>query len=92
MPVPVAAIAIGGILRGAAGVAARGAARGAMTGARFGARGVKGAAKMSGRAALLGGSLSSSQFNSADPGLNNPGTAVRESLRFGADIRVGTDK
>jgi hypothetical protein len=91
MPFPVAAVAVGAALRGAAGVAARGAARGAMTGARFGVRGAKGAAQMSGRAALLGGSISSSQFSGINPN-PNPGTAVTEPLRFGADMRVGTER
>jgi hypothetical protein len=80
MPFPVAAVAIGGILRGAAGVAARGAARGAMTTARVGVKGAKGAAKMSGRAALLGGSLSSSQFSGTSPNVNITGPAVHEML------------
>ena len=91
MPIPVAAIAIGGILRGAAGVAARGAARGAMTTARFGVKGAKGAARVAGQAALVGGSLSSSQFSDQSSAAQDPGPAVRESLRFGADMRVGTE-
>jgi hypothetical protein len=89
MPFPVAAIAIGGILRGAAGVAARGAARGAMTTARFGAKGAKGAARVAGQAALVGGSLSSSQFSGVN---SNPGDSITESLRFGANMPVGTEK
>ena len=89
MPFPVAAVAIGGILRGAAGVAARGAARGAMTTARFGAKGAKGAARVAGQAALVGGSLSSSQFSGVN---SSPGDAITEPLRFGADMRVGTEK
>ena len=92
MPFPVAAVAIGAAVRGVAGVAARGAARGAMTTARFGAKGAKGAARVAGQAALLGGSLSSSQFGTTDPSLGNSGTAVTEPLRFGADMRVGTEK
>ena len=89
MPFPIAAIAIGAAVRGVAGVAARGAARGAMTGARFGVRGAKGAAKMSGSAALLGGSISSSQFSGVN---SRPGDSITESLRFGADMPVGTEK
>jgi len=89
MPFPVAAVALGGILRGAAGVAARGAARGAMTTARFGAKGAKGTARVAGQAALLGGSLSSSQFSATDPSLGN---SITESLRFGATMPVGTEK
>ena len=89
MPFPVAAVALGGILRGAAGVAARGAARGAMTTARFGVKGAKGAARVAGQAAMLGGSISSSQFSGVN---SNPGTAVTENLRFGADMRVGTER
>jgi hypothetical protein len=46
---------------------------------------------MSGRAALLGGSISSSQFSGINPN-PNPGTAVTEPLRFGADMRVGTER
>jgi hypothetical protein len=93
MPFPVAAVAIGTAVRGVAGVAARGAARSVMTGARFGARGAANAARMSGRAALLGSSISSAQFsNSPEVSVNNPGTAITEPLRFGADMRVGTDK
>jgi hypothetical protein len=61
MPFPVAAIAIGGVLRAGAGYAARGVARGAMTTARFGLRGGKGGLGMAANAAKLG-SLSSSQF------------------------------
>lgn len=37
-----------------------------MTTARFGAKGAKGAAKVAGQAALMGGSLSSSQFSATD--------------------------
>jgi hypothetical protein len=92
MPAPLAAVAVGAVLRGAATAAARGAARGAMTTARFGAKGVKGAARMSGRAALLGSNMSSAQFSNQSTSAQDPGTAVRESLRFGADMRVGTEK
>ena len=91
MPFPVAAVAVGAVLRGAAGVAARGAARGAMTTARFGLKGAKGAARVAGQAALVGGSLSSSQFSDQSSSAQNPGNAVREPLRFGADMRVGTE-
>jgi hypothetical protein len=89
MPFPVAAVALGAVARGVAGVAVRGAARGAMTGARFGART---AARTVATGAVLGGSLSSSQFGTTDPSLGNSGTAVTEPLRFGADMRVGTEK
>jgi hypothetical protein len=93
MPFPVAAVAIGAAVRGVAGVAARGAARSVMTGARFGSRGAANAARMSGRAALIGSNISSAQFsNSPDANLSNPGTAITEPLRFGADMRVGTEK
>jgi hypothetical protein len=92
MPFPVAAVAVGAVLRGAAGVAARGAARGAMTTARFGTRGAANVARMSGRAALLGSNMSSAQFSNQSTSAQDPGTAVRESLRFGADMRVGTEK
>jgi len=89
MPFPIAAVAIGGVLRGAAGVAARGAARGAMTTARVGVKGAKGATKVAGRAALLGGNLSASQFSNQSISAQNQGTAITEPLRFGADMRVG---
>ena len=89
MPFPIAAVAIGAAVRGVAGVAARGAARGAMTTARFGAKGAKGAAKVAGQAALLGGSISSSQFSGVD---SRRGDSITESLRFGADMPVGTEK
>jgi hypothetical protein len=46
---------------------------------------------MSGRAAMLGGSISSSQFSGVNTN-PTPGTAVTESLRFGADMRIGTEK
>jgi hypothetical protein len=91
MPFPVAAVAVGAVLRGAAGVAARGAARGAMTTARFGAKGAKGVARMSGRAALLGSSISSAQFSNQSQATPQ-GNAITEPLRFGADMRVGTEK
>ena len=89
MPFPVAAVVLGGVLRGAAGVAARGAVRGAATSARFGVKGAKGAARVAGQAALLGGSISSSQFSGVD---SQPGNAITASLRFGADMPVGTEK
>jgi len=89
MPFPVAAVAIGAAARGVAGVAVRGAARGVMTGARFGARG---AARMSGRAALLGSSISSAQFSNQFQATPAQGDAITEPLRFGADMRVGTEK
>jgi hypothetical protein len=93
MPFPVAAVALGAVARGVAGVAVRGAARGAMTGARFGARtAARTAARTVATGAVLGGSLSSSQFGTTDPSLGNSGTAVTEPLRFGADMRVGTEK
>jgi len=92
MPFPVAAVAVGAVLRGAAGVAARGAARGAMTTARFGAKGAKGAARMSGRAALLGSSISSAQFSNQSQATPAQGNAITEPLRFGADMRVGTER
>ena len=79
MPFPVAAIAVGGVLRGAAGVAARGAARGAMTSARFGFKGGKGASGMAANAAIRG-SLSSSQFSGTSPSVNITGPAVHEML------------
>jgi hypothetical protein len=63
-----------------------------MTTARFGAKGAKGAARMSGRAALLGSNMSSAQFSNQSTSAQDPGTAIRESLRFGADMRVGTEK
>ena len=75
MPFPVAAIAIGGVLRGAAGVAARGA----MTTARFGLRGGKGGLGMAANAAKLS-SLSSSQFSGTSPSVNITGPAVHEML------------
>jgi hypothetical protein len=60
-----------------------------MTTARFGAKGAKGAARVAGQAALVGGSLSSSQFSGVNA---NQGDAITESLRFGADMRVGTER
>lgn len=75
MPFPVAAIAIGGVLRGAAGAAARGA----MTTARFGLRGGKGASGMAANAAISN-SLSSSQFSGTSPSVNITGPAVHEML------------
>jgi len=90
MPFPVAAVAVGAVLRGAAGAAARGAARGAMTTARFGVKGAKGAARVAGQAALVGGSLSSAQFSDQSSAAQDSG--VRESLRFGANMRVGTEQ
>ena len=77
MPFPVAAIAIGGVLRGAAGAAARGA----MTTARFGLRGGKGASGMAANAAVAS-SLSSSQFSGSgtSPSLNISGPPVHEML------------
>ena len=89
MPFPVAAVAIGAVARGVAGVAVRGAARGVMTGARFGARS---ATRMSGRAALLGSNISSAQFSSQSQATPVQGNAITEPLRFGADMRVGTEK
>ena len=86
MPFPIAAV-----VGSAARVALPAVARGVATTARFGIRGAKGAAKMSGRAAMLGGSISSSQFSGVNTN-PTPGTAVTESLRFGADMRVGTEK
>jgi len=89
MPFPIAAAAIGTVARTAAGVALRGTARGAMTGARFGVRG----AATASRGAVLGQSLSSAQFSSQQPAptVTDPGTAVTEPLRFGAQMRVGTE-
>lgn len=75
MPFPAAAIAVGGVLRGAAGVAARGA----MTTARFGLKGGKGASGMAANAAMRG-SLSSSQFSGTSPSVNIAGPAVHEML------------
>jgi hypothetical protein len=83
MPFPIAAAAIGAVARGVATTALRGA----MTGARFG---VRGAGPVAG--SVIKNSLSSSQFGTTNPNLGNPGTAVTEPLRFGADMRVGTDK
>jgi len=88
MPFPLAGLAIGAVARGVAGAAVRGTARSAMTGARFG---VRSAARMS--TSALGRSLSSPQFsNQTEPEAQDPGTAVTESLRFGAQMRVGTDR
>jgi hypothetical protein len=75
MPFPVAAVAIGGVLRGAAGAAARGA----MTTARFGLKGGKGASGMAANAAI-NNSLSSSQFSGTSPSVNITGPAVHEML------------
>ena len=81
MPFPVAAVALGAVARGVAGVAVRGAARGAMTTARVGAKGVKGGAKFAGQTALMS-SLSSSQFSGSgtSPSLNISGPPVHEML------------
>jgi hypothetical protein len=84
MPFPIAAAAIGAVARGVATTAIRGA----MTGARFGVRGAAGAVART----AVSNSLSSSQFGTTNPSLGNPGNAVTEPLRFGADMRVGTDQ
>jgi len=94
MPLPLIPIALGTAARVAGGVALRGAAttarfgmRGAATTGRGIARGTKGAGRSLGRAAVIGSSLSSSQFNATNPSANS----VTEPLRFGADMRVGTE-
>lgn len=75
MPVPVAAVALGGVLRGVAG----GALRGAMTVSRFGIKGATKGGSLALNAAKLG-SLSSSQFSGTNPSLNISGPPVHEML------------
>jgi hypothetical protein len=76
MPFPVAAAAIGAVARTAAGTAIRGA----MTGARFGLKGGKSMTGSVTRNAVIGRSLSSSQFGGTNSSLNITGPAVHEML------------
>lgn len=76
MPFPLAAAAIGTVARTAAGTAVRGA----MTGARFGLRGGKNMTGSVTRNAVIGRSLSSSQFGGTDSNVNITGPAVHEML------------
>jgi hypothetical protein len=89
MPFPVAAaigtVARGVMTRGAASAATRGAAR---TGSRVGSKPSMGAVART----VVPGSLSSSQFGTTNPSLGNTGTPLSETLRFGAQMQVGTQQ